>query len=81
MSDSMGKILLNNVAGDLQGVVFFVVQLSIRFRRLHTFAEGAVHNALFAIRCAIRALSLRRSLAKLQVDRVSHAGDQLLRLP
>ena len=51
---------------------------------LTAFAAGAVKkNARFSLspkKNAIRALYLGRGLAKLEVFRVAHAGDQLLRL-
>ena len=47
MSGSMGKIVFLNVAGDRHDVVSSLVQLSIPFRRLHTFAAGAVYDAGF----------------------------------
>ena len=43
----MDRILFDNVAGDGQDVVSFLVQLSIPFRRLHDFAARAVYNASF----------------------------------
>ena len=72
VSGSMGRILFSNVAGESC--------LSLFFRRLHTFAAGAVFNASFPIKRTIRALYFKKDLVQLEVLGVSHAGDQLLRL-
>ena len=76
----MGRILFNSVAGDWQGVVSSLVRLSIPFQRLHTFAASTVYDANFPTQRTIKALCFRRDLAQLEVLRVTHAGDQLLRL-
>ena len=47
MSDSMGRILFDDVAGDRQDVVSLLVQLSIPFRRLDALATGVVYDASF----------------------------------
>ena len=44
------------------------------------FAAGAVYDANFPIQRTIKALYFTRHLAQLEVLRVTHAGDQLLRL-
>ena len=80
MSGTMGEILFGDVPGNWQDVVSCFVQLSIPFCRLHALAACAVDNARFPIESAIRALYFGRSLAKLNVFRVAHAGDQLLRV-
>ena len=75
-----GGSLFNNVAGDSQDVVSGLVQLSIPFRRLRAFAAGAIYDANCPIFRTIMALYFRWDLAQLEVLRVTHAGDQLLRL-
>ena len=57
-----------------------LIQLSTPFRRLHDFAADAVFDANFPIQRTIKALYFRGDLSQLEVLRVTHAGDQLLRL-
>ena len=47
MSGSMSWILFNDTAGDWQDVVSNLIRLSMPFRRLHTFVEGAEDDANF----------------------------------
>ena len=58
MSGTVGWILFDNVAENLQDVVSCLVQLLIPFCKLHAFAACAVDNARFPVQSTISALFL-----------------------